>query len=146
MDLKEILAVSGRKGLYKLVSNEKNRMIVEALDDKVRIPVFASSRPSSLNDICIFFNNNEDMPLKDVFKLLFQANDGCKIQDNKIANDVELKKYMAEVLPEYDKTKVHVSDMKKLFAWYNILLEHNLLSFDDTEEAAKTEAEAENKE
>ena len=143
MNLKEILAVVGKKGLYKLVSHEKNRMIVESLDDKVRMPVFPSSRPSALDNICIFTDEG-DVTLSDVFKLIFQANNGGKVQDNRIANDVELKKYMAEILPKYDKTKLHVSDMKKLFSWYNILHEYNLLSFDEPEEATEAEAKTTN--
>lgn len=132
MNLKEILTVSGKKGLYKLVSQGKNNIIVESLDDKSRIPVFVSTQASSLNDICIF-TNDEDMPLENVFKKIFQVTAGDKIQNNKIGNDIELKKYMDEILPEYDKTRVHTSDMKKLFAWYNILQENNLLLFDNAE-------------
>ena len=143
MNLKEILAVPGKRGLYKLVSHEKNRMIVESLDNQVRMPVFASSRPSSLNDICIFTDEG-DMVLKDVFKLIFEANSGEKVQENKLANDMELKKYMEEILPKYDKTKLHVSDMKKLFSWYNILQEHDLLSFDETEEEAEAKTDTTN--
>ena len=133
MNLKEILAITGKKGLYKVVSHEKNRIIVESLIDKTKMPVFSSSRPSSLENITIF-TEEEDMPLEKVFKKIFEATQGGKVQENRIANDVEMKKYMAEILPEYDKTRVHVSDMKKLFAWYNILQECNLLSFDEENE------------
>ena len=142
MDLKEILVISGKKGLYKLVShgNGKRNIIVESMEDKSRIPVFTSSPASSLNDICIF-TTGEDVPLKDVFQKIFQAESGEKIQENRVSNDVELKKYMEEILPEYDKNRVHVSDMKKLFSWYNMLHENGLMSFDETEVEAETEVE-----
>jgi len=141
MDLKEILSVSGKRGLYKLVSHEKNRMIVESFEDNTRMPVFPSSKPSALDNIFIF-TTGEELPLKKVFERIFQATNGEKVQNNRVANDVELKKYMEEIIPEYDKNRVHLSDMKKLFAWYNILHEHNLLSFEE-EEAEEPAAETE---
>jgi hypothetical protein len=141
MNLKEIVAVSGKKGLYKLISHDKNRMIVESLADKTRMPVFVSSRPSALDNISIFMYE-EDMTLQKAFKIIFQANNSDKVPENRISNDIELKKYMEEVFPEYDKNRVHVSDMKKLFAWYNILHENSLLVFDDTDEETETNTES----
>ena len=142
MDLKEILVISGKKGLYKLVSQGKNNIIVEAMENKSRMPVFTSSPVSSLKDICVF-TNDEDVALKDVFFKIFQTTSGEKVQESKISNDVELKKYMEEILPEYDKARVHVSDMKKLFSWYNILHENGLMVFDDEEKEPETEPETE---
>jgi hypothetical protein len=145
MDLKKILTVPGKRGLYKLVSQGKTNIIVESLADHSRMPIFASHQASTLGDICIF-TNNEDIPLKGVFKRIYQANYGEKVAENKIKDVSELKSYMDEILPEYDRDRVHVSDMKKLFSWYNILHEKNLLSFDDTTEnnEIKTEEEKEN--
>ena len=139
MNLKEILAVTGKRGLYKVVSHEKSRIIVESLLDNTRMPVFPSSRPSALENI-IIFTEEEDMPLEKVFKKIFEATQGGKVQENRIANDVELKKYMEEILPQYDKNRVHISDMKKLFTWYNILQENNLLSFEDENEETESDA------
>ena len=141
MNLKEILTVSGKRGLYKLVSHEKNRIIVESVEDQSRMPVFPSSRPSALDNIFVF-TNEEDMPLEKVFKVIFQAREGGRIEDNRMVNDVELKKYMEEILPQYDKTRVHASDMKKLFSWYNILHDNDLLHFDDND-TAETDTESE---
>jgi len=132
MNLKEILTISKKKGLYKMVSQGKNSIIVESLENKLRMPVFTSSQVSSLNDICIF-TDDEDVPLEKVFKKIFLTTSGDKVQESRMANDVELKKYMEEILPEYDKNKVHVSDMKKLFVWYNILYDNDLLIFEDNE-------------
>ncbi len=133
MDLKKILAVSGKPGLYQLVSQGKNNVIVESLLDKSRMPVFASMQASSLADICIF-TMDEDVPLKDVFKRIFDVKEGKKADDIASLDNSGLKKYMEEILPQYDKDRVHVSDMKKLFAWYNILHDNNMLSFEEDKE------------
>ena len=127
MDLKKVLTVPGKPGLYQLVSQGKNNIIVESLLDKSRMPVFASTQASSLNDICIF-TMEEDMPLEKVFQRIIEATNGNKTVDIASLDSVGLKKYMEEILPEYDKDRVHVSDMKKLFSWYNILHEKEMLS------------------
>lgn len=129
MNLKEIFAIPGKKGLYKLVSQGKN-IIVESLLDGSRIPVFASMNVSTLDNICIF-TEDEDLPLKDVLKRIFQKENGKKTIDVSTAKPTEIEACMAEIIPEYDPNKVHVSDMKKLFFWYNQLLEHDMLSFEE---------------
>jgi hypothetical protein len=144
MNLKEILTVPGKRGLYKLVSQGKNNFIVESLADGSRMPIFASHQASALNNICIF-TNDKDVPLKDVFLHIFQATNGGKVAENKMKDVSELKNYMEEILPDYDKDRVHVSDMKKLFLWYNLLHEYNLLSFDDTEANEDTKADDDTK-
>lgn len=138
MNLKEILTISGKKGLYKLVSQGKNSIIVESLENKSRMPVFTSSQVSALSDICIF-TDEEDLPLAKVFKKIHETTAGERVQESRMANDAELKKYMEEILPEYDRTKVHVSDMRKLFVWYNALHENDLLAFDEAEPAEEVE-------
>lgn len=138
MNLKEIITVSGKSGLYKMVSRGNNNVIVESLLDKSRMPVFASMQASSLNDICMF-TDSEDIPLEQVLKNIYKVEQGAKTIDAKKASSDELKKKMAAVLPEYDRERVHVSDMKKLFTWYNILQENNLLVFDEAAEEPQTE-------
>ena len=130
MDLKKILAVPGKSGLYQLVSQGKNNIIVESLLDKSRMPVFASTQASSLNDICLF-TVEDDMPLEVAFQRIAEATNGNKTIDITSLDSAGLKKYMEEILPEYDKDRVHVSDMKKLFSWYNILHENELLSIEN---------------
>lgn len=134
MNLKEILIVSGKSGLFKLISKGNNNIIVESIIDKTRMPLFASSRASSLNDICIF-TIEEDIPLVKVFENIYTKENGGKCIDASKSNPNELKLYMESILPNYDKDRVHVSDMKKLFSWYNLLLENNILSFE--QETAK---------
>ena len=136
MDLKKILTISGKSGLFQIVVQGKDRLIVESLLDKSRIPIFTSHKISTLEDICIF-TQSEEKPLKEVLKKIFEMENGNPCLDSKSDNN-SLKAYMEKILPDYDKEKVYVSDMKKLFSWYNSLLENNLLSFEEesTEEAA----------
>ena len=138
MDLKEILSVSGKPGLYRLVSKGMNKIVVESLVDKSKMPLFASSRASALNNIAIY-TDEDSIPLKDVFKKIFEKENGGKCVDPKSVKDDDLKKYLAEVLPEYDRERVHVSDMKKLFIWYNILHDNNLLVFDEKQDEEEKE-------
>ena len=130
MNLKEILSVPGKKGVYKLVSKGKGNIIVESLLDGSRMPVFTSTRANTLEDICVF-TENENMPLKDVLKRIFETENGNKAIDAYASNPAEIESYMAKILPEYDRDRVHISDMKKLFFWYNQLLEHDMLSFEE---------------
>ncbi|MDR1879171.1 MAG: DUF5606 domain-containing protein [Bacteroidales bacterium] len=133
MNLKEILAIPGKQGLYKLVSQGKQSIVVESLTDKTRIPVFVSMRASALDNICIY-TNDEELPLRKVLKRISDFTGNTKISDLAKFDNAGLKKYMEEIIPEYDREKVHVSDMKKLFTWYNLLYEHNLLTFDEETE------------
>ena len=137
MNLKEILAVPGKKGVYKMVSHGKKAIIAESLLDGSRIPIFTSNRTTTLEDIRIF-TENEDVPLKEVFRRIFETENGGKAIDVYVSKPSEIEEYMEKILPEYDKNKVHISDMKKLFFWYNQLIEHNILSF---EEETKKESE-----
>lgn len=145
MDLKKILTISGKPGLFQLMAQSKERIIVESLIDKSRLPVFPNNKVSSLEDISIF-TTSEEVPLKDVLKKIYTVENGGKAIDPKSDNST-LKKYMEKILPDYDQNKVYVSDMKKLFSWYNSLLENNLLSFPEKEkEEEKTKKEETNSE
>lgn len=135
-----ILAISGKSGLYKLVTRGKNNLIVEALDaTHRRIPAFASERITSLNDIAMF-TENDDVPLTDVLENMKALEDGKKASiDVKKASTKELQDYFTKVLPEWDRDRVHVSDIKKLISWYNILIEAGITDFKDAEEEEKSE-------
>ena len=130
MNLKEILAIPGKKGLYIMVSRGKSNVIVESLTDGSRMPLFASTQASALKDICIF-THDKDVFLKDVFKRIHEIENGNKAIDVSVSKPADIIAYMTKILPEYDSDRVHVSDMKKLFSWYNQLLEQNLLSLED---------------
>ncbi|MDY0216086.1 MAG: DUF5606 domain-containing protein [Bacteroidales bacterium] len=142
MKLNEILTIVGKSGLYSLVSRSKSGIIVQSLTDNKRFPVFGNDRVSSLEEITMF-GNSEDLTLKAIFKNIFKAENGGKAINPKSSNE-ELKSYMEKVFPDYDKDRVYVSDMKKLFMWYNQMHDNNLLVFDENEEDSgevKTENE-----
>ena len=140
MNYKEILTISGKGGLFRLVSQSKNNAIVESLTDHTRHPLFMSNKASSLEEIYLFTDEGS-LPLKDVFKKIQAHAGGGKSIDPK-APEAEVRKYMEAVLPEYDRSRVHYSDMKRLFSWYNILLESNMLVIEDEDsEAAAGTAE-----
>jgi len=140
MELKEILSVSGKSGLFKVVAQTKNGAIVESLIDKKRFPVFTSDKISSLADISVFCEA-EEMPLKDVLKRIYDKENAQKTINHNEAPE-KLKAYFLEVLPEYDKERVYVSDIKKVINWYNLLLENEMLNFEEPKDEAEVNAEA----
>ena len=135
-----ILAISGKSGLYKLISRGKNNLIVEALDaTHRRMPAFATDRITSLADIAMF-TETDDIPLMDVLENLKTLEAGKKASvDPKKASTKELQDYFTKVLPEWDRDRVHVSDIKKLISWYNILIEAGITDF--KEEMQPTEGD-----
>ncbi|PLW92269.1 MAG: hypothetical protein C0592_11630 [Marinilabiliales bacterium] len=141
MDLTTILTVAGKPGLFKVHSQTKSGLIAESLIDGKKVPVFANDRVSSLSDISIF-TTGDDMPLADVFAVLFKKLNGEKAIDPK-SDKYELFAFMDEHLPEWDEDRVYPSDLKKLFTWYNILIEHKLIDLEIEEEEKADEAEGE---
>ncbi|MBN1791001.1 MAG: DUF5606 domain-containing protein [Bacteroidales bacterium] len=139
MDLKDIMSVSGQSGLFRFVSQGRNGIIVESFTDNKRSFVSASHKVSSLADIAIF-TDGEEVPLKDVLKSIHEMEPGVPAPDPKSSPDI-LKKFMEKILPNYDRERVYMSDIKKLASWYNSLLELKLLNFDESapEETAKSE-------
>lgn len=136
--LKGILAISGQSGLFKMITESKNSIIVESLDTGKRMPAYSTSKISALEDIAIY-TETEDVPLKDVFKAIYEKEDGGAAISPKSSGN-ELKSYFEEVLPEYDKDRVYVSDIKKVIQWYNILHEKEMLDFTEEEpESAQTD-------
>lgn len=134
MDLKETLAISGHSGLFKFVSQGRNGIVVESFADKKRSFVPATTKVSSLDDIAVY-TSDEEVPLKEVFKNIFEKETGGKAIDTKTASPDDLKKYMEKIMPDYDRERVYVSDIKKMMSWYNILHEQNLLNFEEEEKA-----------
>lgn len=134
--LKGIMAISGQPGLFKLVAEAKNSIIVESLLTGKRMPAYSTSKISALEDIAIFTETGE-VALKDLFQKIAEKEDGGAIPE--IDSNQGLKDYLEEVLPEYDKDRVYVSDIKKVVQWYNLLQENDLLNFDEEEAEAKEE-------
>jgi len=134
MDLSKIVSISGKPGLYVIKSQAIGRLIVESVLDGKCSPAFARDRMSSLEEISIF-STEEDRPLKDVFKMIHEKM-GDKVDfDYKKASNDELREKFAFVMPDYDEEAVYPSDMKKVFAWYQMLMDKNLLDFTEEPEA-----------
>jgi len=142
MDLTGILSISGYGGLFKLIKQTKTGFIVESLIDKKRMQAFASSKISTLEDIAIYTETGE-MHLKEVFKKIFQHKEEKKLELTAKSSSEELKSFFEEVIPDYDKERVYVSDIKKVASWYNILVDQGLV--DLKEDESKEEEETEQK-
>ncbi|MBN2480802.1 MAG: DUF5606 domain-containing protein, partial [Bacteroidales bacterium] len=128
MDLKEIMSVSGQAGLFKFVSQARNGIIVESFADKKRSFVSANVKVSSLEDIAVF-TDHEEVPLKEILKKIDSLDTGIPIPDSRSTPDA-LKEFMDKVLPDYDRNRVYVSDIRKIANWYTILKAHDLLKFE----------------
>ena len=129
--LKGILAISGQPGLFKVLSEVKSGVIVESLISGKKQTVFASSKMSTLEDIAIY-TTSEDFPLKEVFRKIFDLEKGGQscLPNTK---PEELKLYFEKILPDFDKERVYVSDIKKVITWYNLLQEKGLLDFENND-------------
>jgi hypothetical protein len=141
MKLKDILAISGKPGLYQFISQGRNGIIVESFDNKKRMAVNAATKVSSLEDIAIF-TETEEVQLRDVFKKFHELEGGKQTISHK-ENNNDLKAKFEEVIPDYDRDRVYTSDIKKVINWYNILIEFDL--FDPNEEAEEEEQSDESK-
>lgn len=117
IDLTGIIAISGQSGLYKVVAQSKNGIIVEGLADKKRTSISSTAKVSSLEDISMF-TTGEDKPVSSIMKSIYDKEKGGACIDSK-ADDKAVAAYFEAVLPEYDKERVYTSNMKKLFTWYN---------------------------
>lgn len=133
--LKEILSISGKPGLYKLINNTSNAIIVESLLDGKRFAAYSNSKIIALEDISIY-TEDEDMPLKEVLKRIFEKENGTQALSHK-ADTEKILAYFEEIVPEYDHNRVYVSDMRKIIQWYNLLADKKMLSFE--EETPKAE-------
>ena len=141
MDLSNILAVSGKPDLNELISRTKNGAIVKNLVTGQKFPVFASSSISQLSEIRMFTTNDEK-PLEEIFENIYKILEAKPTDfDPKKAESDVLFDLLSKVLPDYDTERVHASDAKKLFSWYNVLLAANKLT--PTEEEKKEEAKEE---
>jgi hypothetical protein len=119
IDLSGIISISGQPGLYKIIAQSKNGIVVEGLADKKRTNVYSSTKVSTLSDISMF-TTGEDKPIAEIMTTIFEKEKGGPAVGNK-ADDKEVEKYFAGILPEYDKDRVYVSNMRKLLTWYNAL-------------------------
>ena len=131
--METILSIAGKPGLYKLVSRGNRNLIVEVLDEtRKRVPAFATDRVTSLGDIAMYTDADE-VPLWQVLDSVSKKEEGKPSLFNyKKASADDLHAYFAEVLPNYDRDRVHDSDIKKLLQWYNILAKYGITDFKTT--------------
>lgn len=140
--LKTILSISGKPGLYKLISQGKNMLIVESIsEDKKRIPVYGNEKVISLADIAMYTDETE-VPLRDVLIAIKEKESGKVASlDIKKATADQLRDFLGAVLPDFDRDRVYVSDIKKLILWYNILVVNELTDFKEEEKVEEATAE-----
>ncbi len=136
MDLSKILSISGKPDLYKHIAQSRNGIVIEGITDGKRINAFSTDKISSLQDIAIY-TKDDDLPLNDIFQNIFKKEDGKEAISHKASNK-EIKAYFTEILSDFDEERVYVSDMKRVFKWYNILQKQGLI---DLEEPVKEESE-----
>lgn len=129
MDLSVIFTIGGKPGLQKLVAQSSNGVIVESLLDGKRFNAYSSYKISSLEDITIY-GEVEDIPLKEVFVAIGKANDFVKLE---VPAKSELKSTLSTYVP-VDSERVYESDIKKLFSWYNLLIDSKILTVESSEE------------
>ena len=134
MKLKEIFAITGKPGLYKLLSGQKMPMIVESLEDGKRLPIFARDKVVALGDISMYTETG-DKPLGEILEELSGSRDHKPLDTDQVLRDEEsLRNFMESVLPDYDRERVRIADIKKLAKWYNILVGAGMTTFVDAPE------------
>ena len=119
MQLSGIIAISGRPGLFKVIAQGKNNVIVESMIDKKRFPAYATERISTLDDISVF-TYEEDVKLTDIFAKMLELYP-TEAPSHK-ADMKELEAALAQFLPNWDQDRVYPSDVRKLFQWFNLLI------------------------
>lgn len=140
MDIKGIISISGRAGLYKIITQGKNAVIVESLLDKKRFPAYATEKISSIEDISIF-TTDEDVLISEVFKTMLELYTGGEAESHK-ADEKALRIAFSKILSNYDMERVYFSDIRKVFQWYNLLIKEGILKLAPIEtEVPTTEGE-----
>jgi len=144
--LKEILSVTGKPGLYKLVSKGSNLSVIESLSDKKRIPAYPRDKIISLGNLTVF-TDESDVSIGEVLTKIKEKEEGGKIpfDISKADNDV-LRAYLSEALPNFDRERVYPSDIRKMLKWYELLIENGITDFSKKDEEAGNDEVKEEKE
>lgn len=139
--LKGIIAITGKPGLYKLLSRGKNNLIVENISTGKRTPTYPHEKVVSIPDISIYTEGG-DTPLTEVFQKVFEANEGKPVELKDYPTADAVREYFGTILPDFDRERVYTTDIKKLFSWYNILIAAGITEFKNEEIAQDEAAEA----
>lgn len=132
MNLKSIISITGKPGLYKVVSQTKSGFVVESLSDGKKLQVYASDKVSALEDISLY-TTNDDMPIVEVYSKINLSTSGAAAIDHN-SKPEELRAYLSKIIPEFDQERVYNSDLKKLFMWFNILIKSDFFKQQETED------------
>lgn len=135
--LREILAITGKPGLFKIVSHSGKSLIVEELATGKRFPVSPRDKVVSLGDIAMY-TESDDKPLGEILEAIYAKEEGKKLDIKSIVAGEGLKTRFEQYLPDFDKDRVHDSDIKKLFTWYNLLVDNGFSKFTEEEEKEDT--------
>ena len=134
-----ILTISGKPGLYRLLSSGRNMLVVEVVDaTKKRMPVHNSDKVVMLDDIAIY-TDTEEVPLREVFKKIYEKEGAVLPMDLKLATPEELVEHFASVMPDYDRERVYLTHIKKMYSWYNILVANGIVDFEEPAEEGAAE-------
>ena len=136
-----VLTISGKPGLYRLLSRGRNMFIVECVDaSKKRQPVYDSDQVVMLDDIAIY-TDTEEVPLRNVFAKIYEKENGVLSFDLKVSTPEELVEYFEGIMPDYDRERVYLTHIKKMYSWYNILVTNGITDFEAAEENEAETAE-----
>lgn len=138
MDLSKILSISGKPGLFQVMSQSNRGVVVSSINDGKKMAIGQTQRVSTLSDISIYTLEGDE-PLRNIFEKIFERTEGKSIEID-IQNNQDLRDFFLEVLPDHDEERVYASDIKKIVKWYNTLLEKDILDF--TEESGDSESDS----
>ncbi len=134
-----VLTITGKPGLYRLLSSGRNMLVVEMVDaTKKRMPVHNCDKVVMLDDIAIY-TDTEEVPLREVFKKIYDKEQGVLPMDLKMATPEELVEYFEGIMPDYDRERVYLTHIKKMYSWYNILVANGVTDFEEAAEEGATE-------
>lgn len=138
MDFSHYFTITGKAGLFKFVGQTKTGIIVESLIDKKRLPAYNNQKIVSLDDISVFLVE-EDIPLRDVMKKIYDKFEGKKAEIDLNADKNKMFLHFGEIIPEFDSDRVYPSDIKKIFQWYNQLVANDLIRYEEVVAEVETE-------
>ena len=134
-----VLTISGKPGLYRLLSSGRNMLVVEVVDaTKKRMPIHNSDKVVMLDDIAIY-TDTEEVPLREVFRKIYEKENAVLPMDLKLATPEELVEYFESVMPDYDRERVYLTHIKKMYSWYNILVANGITDFEEPAEEGAAE-------
>ncbi|MGE4433304.1 MAG: DUF5606 domain-containing protein [Bacteroidales bacterium] len=139
--LKKIVSISGKPGLYKVLSQAKNMLIVESISDKKRMPAHAADKVVSLGDISMY-TQTDDKPLSEILEAMKELEKAAVASIDPKSDAESLRSYFARLVPDFDRERVYPTDIKKLIQWYNLLISSGYTDFTEEVDAAVDAEEA----